>query len=104
MDFQLSDINAWEMKKWRSIHLGDGLKPVTTHCQINTIKGCLSRVVEWGVIGNDDLRHHFASKLVMASVHLHAVRELLGHTNLKITLRYAHLAPEHKAVAVNLIG
>jgi hypothetical protein len=42
-----------------------------------------------------DLHHHFASWFVMRGGGLQALKELLGHTDLKMTLRYSHLAPEH---------
>ncbi len=51
-----------------------------------------------------DLRHTFASRLVMAGVDLVTVKELLGHKSLEMTMRYSHPAPEHKRWAVETLN
>jgi integrase len=49
------------------------------------------------------LRHTFASRLVMAGVHLRTVQDLMGHKTASMTARYAHLAPGHLKTALNLL-
>jgi integrase len=51
-----------------------------------------------------DLRHTFASHLVMNGVGLKAVQELLGHADIKTTMRYAHLSQEHLREAVSVLN
>lgn len=51
-----------------------------------------------------DLRHTFASHLLMNGANIKDVQELLGHKTLEMTLRYAHLSAEHKKKAVNLLN
>ena len=47
-----------------------------------------------------DLRHTFASRLVMAGVDIFTVSKLMRHGDVKTTQRYAHLSPEHLTSAI----
>ena len=51
-----------------------------------------------------DLRHTFASQVLLNGGTLHDLRELLGHKSMTMTLRYSHLTQESKRKAVNLLG
>ena len=51
-----------------------------------------------------DLRHNFVSKLVMVGISLSVVRDLLGHSTVAMTERYAHLALELHRSAVEALS
>ena len=51
-----------------------------------------------------DLRHTFATRMVMAGVDLFTLMEILGHTNVTTTMRYAHVIPGRKMEAINKLG
>lgn len=48
-----------------------------------------------------DLRHTFASYLAMSGVDLRTLQELLGHKDIKMTMRYSHLSKRYLRTAVN---
>ncbi|MFH2125162.1 MAG: tyrosine-type recombinase/integrase [Pseudomonadota bacterium] len=50
-----------------------------------------------------DLRHCFASHLAMSGIDLNTIRELLGHKDMSMVMRYAHLSPEHQRRAVEAL-
>jgi len=54
------------------------------------------RDVTWHVF-----RHTFISRLVMAGVDLRTTQELAGHKDISMTVRYAHLSPDHKLNAID---
>jgi integrase len=50
-----------------------------------------------------DCRHHFASHLVRKGVDLYTVKTLLGHSEITMTERYSHLAPDNLRLAVDKV-
>ncbi|MCW5827880.1 MAG: site-specific integrase [Deltaproteobacteria bacterium] len=54
-------------------------------------------------VGWHMLRHTFASHLAMKGVPLKAIQELLGHADIHMTMRYAHMSPDTKRDAVQLL-
>ncbi|WP_032030522.1 tyrosine-type recombinase/integrase [Acinetobacter baumannii] len=50
-----------------------------------------------------DLRHTFASFLIRQGIPLYHVSQLLGHSDIRITQRYAHLAPDYLRECLNVL-
>jgi hypothetical protein len=51
-----------------------------------------------------DMRHDFASQLVMAGVDIYTVCKMLNHSDVKITMKYAHLAPDRMKNAAQVLN
>jgi integrase len=92
--------------EWRRVSRGSLVFPSPkTGDRLNECRHSWQSLMKAADIKNfrwHDMRHDFASQLVMKGVDLNTVRELLGHSDIRMTLRYAHLAPgvKTKAVAV----
>ena len=55
-------------------------------------------------IGWHTLRHTFASHLAMKGVPITVVKELMGHSSITTTMRYAHLAPSMLRTAIDMLS
>lgn len=96
------------LRRWKKQHGGSGLVfPSASGARFNNINKAWAGIITAAKLPDfnfHDLRHDFASKLVMAGVDLNTVRALLGHADIKMTLRYAHLAPGKLADAVAMLA
>jgi integrase len=70
---------------------------------MNKVLWRLCRRASLREIGWHVCRHTFASHLVMRNQPLKAVQELLGHSTIQMTMRYAHLSPFVKQDAVAVL-
>lgn len=104
----LNDEAVDVLRRWKGAGVGDGLvfpgEGGGRMTNINRSWDGITAAANLADFRFHDLRHHFASKLVMASVDLNTVRELLGHADIAMTLRYSHLAPDKLADAVSRLG
>ena len=96
------------LRLWRGKGTGAGLVfPGPNGARLGSVKGAWGGLLRAAKIKNfrwHDLRHTFASKLVQHGVDLAVVRELLGHGDFALTLRYAHLEAKQKAEAVRRLA
>ena len=92
-ELETSFVFAHTNPRWRGQRIGSIKNSFASACERARIKGCTPHT----------LRHTCASWLVMSGRPLIEVRDLLGHSTIKMTERCAHLAPENLVDAVSSI-
>jgi hypothetical protein len=87
------------LRHWRE-QSGDGQHVLDSSTGFKTAWSHVLKRAKITSFRRHDLRHHFASRLLQRGVPLNTVRDLLGHSSVAMSLRYAHLAPDQRWEAV----
>lgn len=85
--------SAWVCCNWQGQRIRDVKRSYATACSRAGIQDFRIH----------DMRHTCAAWLISSGVSLPALRDLLGHSTVKMTERYAHLAPENVKAAVAVL-
>jgi integrase len=101
----LDVLTAW---RGQSVRTGDAdlVFPSSGGAEFDNVRKSWGGVLKAAGIKNfrwHDMRHDFASRLVMRGTSLMQVSKLLGHADIKMTMRYAHLTPEAGQAAVETL-
>lgn len=72
------------------------LKASSVNEYLSILSAMFNLAVKWGHV----LRHTFGMALAAAGVDLDTIRRLMGHTDIKMTMRYLHAAPNRMQGAV----
>ena len=84
------------------VFAGESGRPLSNKILYDRLRG-ICRQAGLRQIGWHTLRHTFASHLAMAGASMRAIQELMGHTDIKTTLRYAHLTPSVLKNTIDLL-
>jgi integrase len=101
----LEVLNEWREQS-TNVSDADLIFPSASGKEFDNVRKSWGSVLKAAEIKNfrwHDMRHDFASRLVMRNVSLIKVSKLLGHADIKMTMRYAHLTPEAGQAAVNTL-
>lgn len=83
----------------RRAELGNAPGSIVWPVAVSTYRTIFERARDRAGLGDDvvrhTLRHTCASRLVQGGIDIRRVKEWMGHSSLTVTMRYAHLAPEH---------
>ncbi|MFX0200827.1 MAG: site-specific integrase [Candidatus Hodarchaeota archaeon] len=105
------DVNTPLLRELQMLRSRDGqspyvfFNPETGKPYLDTKKGFKAACRRAGIEGLRfyDLRHTFVSRLAERGVYLITVKDLLGHSTVKMTERYTHSSRQSKRNAVELL-
>ena len=103
IDLEVFELLFKRMKSTGYVFLGKDSQPFTTKkLNLDLARACMKanlRRITWHI-----LRHTFATHLAMRGAPMPTVQQLLGHSSIMTTMRYAHVAPSTLRTAIDLLN